>query len=71
MKNSMNLFTVKRNNKFLVMCFILASAALSVTACEKGPAEKAGKNIDQGIENMQDSYNEGVEEVKNEIDDHS
>ncbi len=30
-----------------------------------------GESMDQGIENAKDSYNEGVEEVKDEIDDHS
>jgi len=43
----------------------------AVTACEKGPAEKAGESIDQGVENTKDAYNEGVEEVQDEMDDHS
>ncbi|GAA4097019.1 hypothetical protein [Zhongshania borealis] len=60
-----------QNSKILVAFFIVASAVFAVSACEKGPAEKAGERIDQGVENTKDAYQEGVEEVKDEIDDHS
>ncbi|MEX1668328.1 hypothetical protein AB4876_05350 [Zhongshania guokunii] len=60
-----------QSSKFLVAFFVIASAMFAVTACEKGPAEKAGESIDQGVENTKDAYNEGVEEVQDEMDDHS
>ncbi|MDF1690723.1 MAG: hypothetical protein P1U47_00005 [Zhongshania sp.] len=60
-----------QSSKFLVAFFVIASAMFAVTACEKGPAEKAGESIDQGVENTKDAYQEGVEEVQDEMDDHS
>lgn len=60
-----------QSSKFLVAFFIVASAAFAISGCEKGPAEKAGEQIDQGVESTKDAYKEGVEEVQDEIDDHS
>lgn len=47
----------------IALAIALSSMAL-LSACEdKGPAEKAGESIDQGIENLQDSFdNDGPAE---------
>ena len=38
--------------------FLLVGALVVGTGCEtKGPAEKAGDNIDKGIQNVKDSVN--------------
>ncbi|WP_373079659.1 hypothetical protein [Zhongshania sp.] len=60
-----------QSSKILVAFFIVASAVFAVSGCEKGPAEKAGERIDQGVENAKEAYQEGVEEVQDEMDDHS
>lgn len=60
-----------QSSKVLVAFFIVASAVFAVSGCEKGPAEKAGERIDQGVENAKEAYQEGVEEVQDEMDDHS
>ncbi|MFT6164897.1 MAG: hypothetical protein ACJA1T_000912 [Zhongshania aliphaticivorans] len=60
-----------QSSKLLVAFFIVVSAMFAISACEKGPAEKAGESIDQGVEDTKDAYNEGVEEVQDEMDDHS
>ena len=50
--------------------------ALALTACEKGPAEKAGENIDNAveemgdkIENATDGASDTVEEAGDKIED--
>lgn len=61
-----------QSSKILVAFFLLSTAIFALSACEdKGAAEKAGERIDQGFESVSDAYKEGVEEVKDEIDDHS
>lgn len=72
MRNLISNLSSTRSSKILVAFFILATAVFAVSACEeKGAAEKAGERIDQGMENVGDAYKEGVEEVEDEIDDHS
>ncbi|WP_373090561.1 hypothetical protein [Zhongshania sp.] len=71
MKALLGNFKSTQSSKLLVAFFIVASAMFAISACEKGPAEKAGESIDQGVEDTKDAYNEGVEEVQDEIDDHS
>ncbi|WP_269618197.1 hypothetical protein [Zhongshania sp. BJYM1] len=72
MRNILRSMKSTRNSKVLVAFFLIATAVFAVSACEeKGAAEKAGERIDQGMENVGDAYKEGVEEVKDEIDDHS
>ena len=61
-----------QTSKLLVAFFLLSTTVFAISACEqKGPAEKAGEQIDQSMDSAKDSYNEGVEEVKDDIDDHS
>ena len=60
-----------QSSKILVTFFIVASAVFAMSGCEKGPAEKAGAQIDQGVENTKDAYKESVEEIQDEMDDHS
>ena len=70
--------TMKRNTetldikKLLLVGVIAAAGTLGLSACEdKGPLEKAGESMDQTMDDAGDAYNEGVEEVKDEVDDHT
>ncbi|CAA0079560.1 Uncharacterised protein [Zhongshania aliphaticivorans] len=63
--------TFVRNSK-LASIFLMLIATTFLVACEeKGAAEKMGESIDHSMESARDSYKEGVEEVKDEVDDHS
>ncbi len=55
------------------MAAIALTAAFTLSACDRneGPMEEAGESIDQSFENAQEHYREGVEEVKDEYDDHT
>lgn len=57
----------------LLMLTIGVGGAALLSACDRneGPMEEMGESMDQGFENAKDSYNEGVEEVQDEIDDHT
>lgn len=60
------------NNKLFNILFALL-LALSVTVlagCEdQGPAEEAGENIDETMEEAGDEMEEGADEVEEDIDD--
>jgi hypothetical protein len=61
-----------QSSKILVAFFLLSTTIFALSACEdKGAAETAGERIDQGFESASDAYKEGVEEVKDKIDDYS
>ena len=48
----------------------IAFTALAVTACQpEGPAERAGKQIDQTTEKVGDSIDKATEKAKDKIDD--
>ena len=48
-------------SKILVLC-VSAFFAFAFTACEKeGPAEKAGKTVDQAVESVKDKAEEVTE----------
>ena len=58
---------LSRNLKYIMLSLLLV---LGVAACDKpGPAETAGKNIDQTIEKAGDKINEAAEEVGESIDE--
>ena len=46
----------------IVVCFVIAFFAVGLTACEKeGPAEKAGKKIDQAFDAAKEKVHEATE----------
>jgi hypothetical protein len=52
-----------------VMALWLAGAALSVTACEhEGPAERAGKKVDNAAEKAGDAVEDAGDKVKDAVD---
>jgi len=49
---------VRKNRFTLFAALLLAGAFTAFAGCEdKGPAEKAGENIDKGIQNAKDAVN--------------
>lgn len=47
---------MERKSRFLCVATLLLSAVATFSGCEtKGPAEKAGENIDKGIQNAKDA----------------
>ena len=42
---------------------------IGLSACEKGPAEKAGATLDDVVSDVEDQSKEAVEAVKEEIKD--
>lgn len=48
--------TPKKTTRFLPLGALLVGAVATFAGCEsKGPAEKAGENIDKGIQNAKDA----------------
>ena len=53
--------------KFIAIALLLA---VGLSACDKpGPAETAGKNIDETVDNVGDKINDAADKVGNEIND--
>ena len=53
---------MKFMRKAMVVCCVVAFLAVSFTACEKeGPAEKAGKKIDQAFDAAKEKVHEATE----------
>jgi predicted small lipoprotein YifL len=47
-----------RKNRLAFLAALLLGAFVSFAGCEsKGPAEQAGKSVDQGIQNVKDTVN--------------
>lgn len=57
------------NNTILSILLILF--ALILVGCDetKGPAERAGENIDESIENSKDAISDAVEDAGDEVED--
>ncbi|QQD16800.1 hypothetical protein I6N98_10395 [Spongiibacter nanhainus] len=55
------------------LVFLIAGASVLVTACDSndGEMEQMGEKMDEQYEAAKDNWNEGVEEVEDEIDDHT
>ncbi len=54
---------MKKGSKFFTI-FIIFGLALLLVACEKeGPAEKAGKEIDQAMEKTEETLEEAMDEI--------
>jgi hypothetical protein len=48
----------QRNNRHAFLSVLLFGAFVSFAGCEsEGPAEKAGKSVDKGIQNVKDAVN--------------
>ncbi|HSI38302.1 MAG TPA: hypothetical protein VK946_04460 [Methylotenera sp.] len=43
--------------------------AIGLTACEKGPAEKAGEKIDNAAENMGDKIEEATDKAGDKLEE--
>lgn len=54
------------NKLSLVLLAFLFTLGLS--ACEKGPAEKAGERMDDAMENVGDNIEEAGDEVEDKLD---
>ncbi|HEV3162752.1 MAG TPA: hypothetical protein VGZ22_01830 [Isosphaeraceae bacterium] len=47
-----------RKNRAALLTALLLGAVLTCTGCEpKGPAQKAGENIDKGVQDAKDAIN--------------
>lgn len=55
------------------LVFLIAGASFLVTACDSndGEMEQMGEKMDEQYDAAKENWNEGVEEVKDEIDDHT
>lgn len=52
--------------KFIVISLLLA---VGIIACDAGPAETAGKNIDQTVDKAGDKINDAADKVGESISD--
>ncbi|GJL74647.1 hypothetical protein [Nitrosomonas sp.] len=57
------------NKVILSIYLILSSLIFTGCADQEGPAERAGENIDRGIENTQDAVSDAVENAGDKIED--
>lgn len=54
----------------LKMCGVPVLFAIALTACDKpGPAETAGKNIDQAVDKAGDKIDDAADKVKDKINE--
>lgn len=62
--------TTKPTRSTLFVLAGIAFTALAVTACQpEGPAERAGKQIDQAADKVGDSVQNATDDAKDKIDD--
>jgi len=50
-----------------ITIILALSLTMMFSACEKGPAEKAGEQIDQAVEKTKDSVKEAKEKVEESL----
>jgi hypothetical protein len=48
---------------------VLGFAVAGLTACEKGPAERAGASIDNAAENVGEKMEDAGDKIKNAVED--
>lgn len=53
--------------KTLLAVIFSGIALLGVQACDEGPFEEAGENIDQGVENTGDALDDAADEIDEEF----
>lgn len=55
-----------------IWSYLLIFAALAMTSCEQeGPAEKAGKKVDEAVDEAQEGFDEATEDLDDENPDNS
>lgn len=53
-----------------IMTYLLIIAAMGLSSCEReGPAEKAGRKVDNAAENAKDKFDEATEDLDDDLDD--
>lgn len=58
------------NIKNLILVTAITLMSISVTACqEKGPAEKAGEEIDNAAENLGDKIEDATDEAGDKVEE--
>lgn len=55
---------MKRLQKFLLLALFSVSVATLLSSCEKGPAEKLGEKIDNGVQNTKDAARDAADDLK-------
>ena len=53
--------------KKLLAMLLSSLMLLGVQACDEGPFEEAGENIDQGLENTGDALDDAADEIDEEF----
>lgn len=54
-------------NTGIAAMVVLSFAVVGLTACEKGPAEKAGEKIDNAAEKVGDKMEEAGDKIKDAV----
>lgn len=61
---------IQRFTASSLSCVAIASVSmLALTACEEGPAEEAGEQIDDAADDVSDGLEDAADEVEDTIDD--
>ncbi len=56
----------------IISAALVASALLiSIPACEKGPAEKAGESVDNAVDNTGDQIEKAGDSIKDTVQDNN
>jgi predicted small secreted protein len=53
----------------LALSLFLALAGLAMAGCEEGPFERAGENIDEAGDEIEDAADEAGDEIEDAIED--
>jgi len=56
-------------NYGIATAIVLGFAVAGLTACEKGPAERAGASIDKAAENVSDKMEDAGDKIKDAVED--
>jgi hypothetical protein len=54
---------MKKSAKLLLLCLFAFNLAVLASSCEKGPAEKLGEKIDNGVQNTKDAARDLKDDV--------
>ena len=55
---------MNKYGKMLLAILLVFNVAAMVTSCAKGPAEKLGEKIDNGVQNTQDAVRDAGDAMK-------
>lgn len=53
----------------LAFCLVFAGGGMLTACSEQGPAEKAGENIDNAVDDTGDAINEAADDTRDAIND--